>query len=141
MAEREADMEEDAGDLPAREGDNDSDREEDEGLFFWMVNEDMEEDDEDDEVEDEQPVDTEASESFELDTPAERSGQHAIPQSSSRLCYSRKQRLCVRWSIQGDAWLYCVSRNEWKPFKHSHTESPRLEEIHRITHLSVLCRK
>uniref|UniRef100_A0A8C6Q0D8 Kelch domain containing 2 n=1 Tax=Nothobranchius furzeri TaxID=105023 RepID=A0A8C6Q0D8_NOTFU len=25
-----------------------------------------------------------------------------------------------------DAWLYCVSKNEWKPFKHSHTESPRL---------------
>uniref|UniRef100_A0A3B4UT23 Kelch domain containing 2 n=1 Tax=Seriola dumerili TaxID=41447 RepID=A0A3B4UT23_SERDU len=25
-----------------------------------------------------------------------------------------------------DAWLYCVSKNEWKPFKHSHTQSPRL---------------
>ncbi|KAJ0063299.1 hypothetical protein NL108_015778 [Boleophthalmus pectinirostris] len=25
-----------------------------------------------------------------------------------------------------DAWLYCVSKNEWKPFKHSHTENPRL---------------
>ncbi|MBN3298790.1 KLDC2 protein, partial [Amia calva] len=25
-----------------------------------------------------------------------------------------------------DAWLYCVSKNEWKPFKHSNTESPRL---------------
>ncbi|KAL6478117.1 hypothetical protein MHYP_G00139520 [Metynnis hypsauchen] len=25
-----------------------------------------------------------------------------------------------------DAWLYCVSTNEWRPFKHSHTESPRL---------------
>ncbi|XP_029937914.1 kelch domain-containing protein 2 [Myripristis murdjan] len=25
-----------------------------------------------------------------------------------------------------DAWLYCVSKNEWKPFKHSHMESPRL---------------
>uniref|UniRef100_A0A3Q4I869 Kelch domain containing 2 n=1 Tax=Neolamprologus brichardi TaxID=32507 RepID=A0A3Q4I869_NEOBR len=25
-----------------------------------------------------------------------------------------------------DAWLYSVSKNEWKPFKHSHTESPRL---------------
>ncbi|XP_030638251.1 kelch domain-containing protein 2 [Chanos chanos] len=25
-----------------------------------------------------------------------------------------------------DAWLYCVSRNEWAPFKHNHTDSPRL---------------
>ncbi|XP_018619609.1 kelch domain-containing protein 2 [Scleropages formosus] len=25
-----------------------------------------------------------------------------------------------------DAWLYCISRNEWKPYKHSNTESPRL---------------
>lgn len=25
-----------------------------------------------------------------------------------------------------DAWLYCVSKNEWKPFNHSHTTSPRL---------------
>ncbi|XP_046874360.1 kelch domain-containing protein 2 isoform X2 [Hypomesus transpacificus] len=25
-----------------------------------------------------------------------------------------------------DAWLYCVSKNEWKSFKHGHTESPRL---------------
>uniref|UniRef100_A0A8C7FLC8 Kelch domain containing 2 n=1 Tax=Oncorhynchus kisutch TaxID=8019 RepID=A0A8C7FLC8_ONCKI len=26
----------------------------------------------------------------------------------------------------GDAWLYCVSKNEWQQFKHNHTESPRL---------------
>lgn len=25
-----------------------------------------------------------------------------------------------------DAWLYCVSTNEWRPFKHNHEESPRL---------------
>uniref|UniRef100_A0AAV2JGQ5 Kelch domain-containing protein 2 n=1 Tax=Knipowitschia caucasica TaxID=637954 RepID=A0AAV2JGQ5_KNICA len=25
-----------------------------------------------------------------------------------------------------DAWLYCVSSNEWKPFKHSHSDKPRL---------------
>ncbi|XP_028677834.1 kelch domain-containing protein 2 [Erpetoichthys calabaricus] len=25
-----------------------------------------------------------------------------------------------------DAWLYCISRNEWKPFKHNHMENPRL---------------
>lgn len=25
-----------------------------------------------------------------------------------------------------DAWIYCVSKNEWKTFRHSHTESPRL---------------
>lgn len=25
-----------------------------------------------------------------------------------------------------DAWMYCVSKNEWKPFKHNNTQSPRL---------------
>ncbi|XP_067310896.1 kelch domain-containing protein 2 [Pseudorasbora parva] len=25
-----------------------------------------------------------------------------------------------------DAWLYCVSTNEWRPFSHEHTERPRL---------------
>lgn len=76
-----AEMEEDVGDLPAREDDNDSDRDEDDRLFAWMVNDDMDEDEEEDEVEeveDEQPLDTEASESFELDTPAERSGHIAV---------------------------------------------------------------
>lgn len=74
MAERMAEMEEDIGDVPAGEDDNDSDRDEDDRLFAWMVNDDMDED----EVEDEQPLDTEASESFELDTPAERSGHIAV---------------------------------------------------------------
>ncbi|XP_056248765.1 kelch domain-containing protein 2-like [Seriola aureovittata] len=81
MAERMAEMEEDIGDLPAREDDNDSDRDEDDRLFAWMVNDDMDEDEEEDEVEeleDEQLLDTEASESFELDTPAERSGHIAV---------------------------------------------------------------
>lgn len=27
--------------------------------------------------------------------------------------------------LSGDAWLYYVSKNEWKPFKHSHTGRPR----------------
>lgn len=74
-------MEEDIGDLPAEEDDNDSDREEDDRLFAWMVNDDM--DEEDEEVEDEQPLDTEASESFELDTPAERSGHIAVVDRNS----------------------------------------------------------
>lgn len=78
MAERMAEMEEDMGEVPAGEDDNDSDREEDERLFAWMVNDDMDEDEEDEEVEDEQPLETEASESFELDTPAERSGHIAV---------------------------------------------------------------
>ncbi|KAA8582076.1 hypothetical protein FQN60_008816, partial [Etheostoma spectabile] len=80
IAEIMAAMEEDIGDLPAEEDDNDSDREDDDRLFAWMVNDDMdeEEEDEDEEVEDEQPLDTEASESFELDTPAERSGHIAV---------------------------------------------------------------
>lgn len=83
-------MEEDIGDVPAEEDDNDSDRDEGGRLFAWMVNDDMdedeeeeeeEEDDDDDdeeEVEDEQLLDTEASESFELDAPAERSGHIAV---------------------------------------------------------------
>lgn len=25
-----------------------------------------------------------------------------------------------------DAWLYCISKNEWKPYKHNHGKSPRL---------------
>lgn len=25
-----------------------------------------------------------------------------------------------------DGWLYCISRNEWKPFKHNNAEKPRL---------------
>lgn len=78
MAERMAEMEEDMGDVPAGEDDNDSDRDEDDRLFAWMVNDDMDEDEEDEEAEDEQPLDTEASESFELDSPAERSGHIAV---------------------------------------------------------------
>lgn len=27
--------------------------------------------------------------------------------------------------LSGDAWLYCVSKNEWKPYKHNHTQRPR----------------
>ncbi|TMS21563.1 Kelch domain-containing protein 2 [Larimichthys crocea] len=92
MAERMAEMEEDIGDVPAEEDDNDSDRDEGGRLFAWMVNDDMDEDDEEEEeeeedddddddeeeVEDEQLLDTEASESFELDAPAERSGHIAV---------------------------------------------------------------
>lgn len=75
-----ADMEADAGGQPAREGDGDSDGEEDDRLFVWMANEEMDaEDDGDGDVEAvEQPVDTEASESFELEAPAERSGHIAV---------------------------------------------------------------
>ena len=86
MAERVAEMEEDIGDQPAGEDDNDSDRDEEERLFAWMVNDDMDEDEEDEEeeeeeaeeVEEEQPLDTEVSETFEVDTPAERSGHIAV---------------------------------------------------------------
>ncbi|KAI4804852.1 hypothetical protein KUCAC02_026464 [Chaenocephalus aceratus] len=87
MAERVAEMEEDIGDQPAGEDDNDSDRDEEERLFAWMVNDDMDQDEEDEEeeeeeaeeeVEEEQPLDTEVSETFEVDTPAERSGHIAV---------------------------------------------------------------
>lgn len=76
-----AGIEEDVFDLPAGEDDNDSDRDEDERLFAWMVNDDMdeeEEEQEEEEVEDEELLDFESSELFELDTPAERSGHIAV---------------------------------------------------------------
>lgn len=80
MAERMAELEEEVGHLPPGEDDNDSDIDEDDRLFAWVINDAMDEDEEDEEeeVEDEQPLDTEASESFELDSPAERSGHIAV---------------------------------------------------------------
>lgn len=78
MAERMAEMEEDIGDQPAGEEDNDSDRDEDDRQFPWMVNDDMDEDEEDDEVEDDEQVLVSVASDFELDTPAERSGHIAV---------------------------------------------------------------
>lgn len=74
MAER---IDEEGGDmerLPPEEVDNDSD--DDVDRLFDLMHEG--EEDEEEEVEDEQPLNTEASESFELDTPAERSGHIAV---------------------------------------------------------------
>ncbi|KAK9533815.1 hypothetical protein VZT92_008910 [Zoarces viviparus] len=71
MAERLAEMEDDIGDLPARQDGNDLNRDGDERLFPWMANDDMDED--------EQPLlYDEVPESFELDTPAVRSGHIAV---------------------------------------------------------------
>lgn len=77
MEERMAEpAEEVAQQLPVENDDSDG---EEGGLFAWLVNDNMEdEDDEEVEAEDEQPLDTEASESFELDAPAERSGHIAV---------------------------------------------------------------
>lgn len=79
MEEGHAELEDENAQVPPGEDDNDSE-DEDDGLFAWVINEGMDEDEEDEEeeVEDEQPLDTEASESFELDTPAERSGHIAV---------------------------------------------------------------
>lgn len=74
MAERIDEEGEDMGRLPPEEVDNDLD--DDVDRLFELMHEG--EDDEEEEVEDEQPLDTEASESFELDTPAERSGHIAV---------------------------------------------------------------
>lgn len=60
--------------LPPEEVDNDSD--DDVDRLFELMHEGEEDDEED--VEDEQLLDTEASESFELDAPAERSGHIAV---------------------------------------------------------------
>lgn len=62
--------------LPPEEDDNDSDDEVD--RLFELMHEGEEDEEEEEEVEDEQPLDTESSESFELDTPAERSGHVAV---------------------------------------------------------------
>ncbi|XP_075874158.1 kelch domain-containing protein 2 isoform X2 [Nelusetta ayraudi] len=85
MEERMAEPAEEVAQQPENE---DSDGEEGGRMFAWVVNDNMEEDDEEEEeeeeeeedvdVEDEQPLDTEASESFELDAPAERSGHIAV---------------------------------------------------------------
>lgn len=72
-----AEMEEDIGDQPAGEDDNDSDRDEDDRLFAWVVNDGMDEDEEDEVEDDEQPLVSVVSD-FELDTPAERSGHVAV---------------------------------------------------------------
>lgn len=63
--------------LPPEEDDNDSDDEVD-GLFEVMHEGEEDEEEEEAEDEDEQPLDTESSEPFELDTPAERSGHVAV---------------------------------------------------------------
>ncbi|XP_014873027.1 kelch domain-containing protein 2 [Poecilia latipinna] len=75
MAEREAGMEEDAGNLPARHG---NDREEDRRRLFGMVDEDEQPGDEDELLGDEDDEEAEAPESVELDAPAERSGHIAV---------------------------------------------------------------
>lgn len=78
MAERRAGLEEE---IEPGEEDHDSDIDEDDRLFAFVIHNGMDEDEEDEEeeeVEDEQPLDTEASESFELDAPAERSGHIAV---------------------------------------------------------------
>lgn len=62
--------------LGPEEDDNDSDDEVD--RLFELMHEGEEDEEEEEEVEDEQPLDTESSESFELDTPAERSGHVAV---------------------------------------------------------------
>lgn len=71
---------------PAVEDNEDSEGEEGGRVFAWVVNDNMEDEDDEEEdeveVDDEQPLDTEASESFELDAPAERSGHVAVVDES-----------------------------------------------------------
>lgn len=83
MEERMVEPAEEVAQQPPVEENDESDGEEGGRMFAWVVNDNMEEDEEDEddeevEVEDEQPLDTEASESFELDAPAERSGHIAV---------------------------------------------------------------
>lgn len=71
-----ADVQEDP---PAGEDDNDSDRDDEDRLFVWMVNnDDGDEDEEEEEEVEEEQFETEGSETFELDAPAERSGHVAV---------------------------------------------------------------
>uniref|UniRef100_A0AAQ5ZMH7 Kelch domain containing 2 n=1 Tax=Amphiprion ocellaris TaxID=80972 RepID=A0AAQ5ZMH7_AMPOC len=117
MAERMAEMEEDIGDVPAGEDDNDSDRE-DERIFAWMGNDDMEEDEEDEEVEDEQQLDTEASELFELDTPAERSGHIAVVDRNIMYVWggyknSQNHGFFDLYLPRNEVWTYNMESGVW----------------------------
>lgn len=128
MAERMADMEEDVGEVPAREDDNDSDRDENDGLFAWIENDDMDEDEEEEleeEVEavdllleDEPLLDTEASESFELDIPAERSGHIAVVDRNVMYVWggyknAQTEGFFDLYLPRNDIWTYSMETAVW----------------------------
>lgn len=120
MAER---IDEEGGDmerLPPEEVDNDSD--DDVDRLFELMHEG--EEDEEEEVEDEQPLDTEASESFELDTPAERSGHIAVIDRNIMFVWGGYK---VRRSLYVNATMttvYHLSGYETKFFSSSDKECP-----------------
>lgn len=96
MAERIDEEREEMEHLPPEEDGNDSDDEVD--RLFELMHDG--EEDEEEEVVDEQPLDTEASESFELDTPAERSGHVAVIDRNTMYVWGGYN---VRRSLHADA--------------------------------------
>uniref|UniRef100_A0A8C9Z5P2 Kelch domain containing 2 n=1 Tax=Sander lucioperca TaxID=283035 RepID=A0A8C9Z5P2_SANLU len=81
-----------------------------------MVNDDM--DEEDEEVEDEQPLDTEASESFELDTPAERSGHIAVVDRNSMYVWggyknAQNHGFFDFYLPRNEIWTYNMESGVW----------------------------
>lgn len=123
MAER---MEEVDDEIAAAERDNDSDREEDDErvVFAWMdhgLEEDAEEEEEEleeVEVEDDQPLETEASESFELDTPAERSGHVAVVDRSTMYVWggyknAQNHGFFDLYLPRNEVWMYSMETGVW----------------------------
>lgn len=120
MAERMADVQEDP---PAGEDDNDSDGDEEDRLFVWMVNNDNPDEDEEDEEEEveEEQLETEGSETFELDAPAERSGHVAVVDGNVMYVWGGyKVRPAVQFSLNlqpfkkiplKQSYVFCLCKN------------------------------
>lgn len=67
---------------------------------------------------------------LEVSPPSERRWvrltQRSVAAKDTFFCWSELwNEGCFVFCLPGDAWLYYVSKNEWKPFKHSHTGRPR----------------
>ena len=103
--------------LPPEEVDNDSD--DDVDRLFELMQEG--EEDEEEEVEDEQLLDIEASESFDSDTPAERSGHIAVIDRNIMFVWGGYK---VRRSLPADATVYHLSGYEAKLYSSSDIECP-----------------
>ncbi|TNM95315.1 hypothetical protein fugu_016398 [Takifugu bimaculatus] len=117
MAERIDQDGEEMDRLPPEEDDNDSDDEVDR-LFELMHEGEEDEEEEEEEVEDEQPLDTESSESFELDTPAERSGHVAVIDRNTMYVWggyknAQNHRFFDLYLPRTEIWAYNIESGVW----------------------------
>uniref|UniRef100_A0A674PJ81 Kelch domain containing 2 n=1 Tax=Takifugu rubripes TaxID=31033 RepID=A0A674PJ81_TAKRU len=76
------------------------------------------EEEEEEEVEDEQPLDTESSESFELDTPAERSGHVAVIDRNTMYVWggyknAQNHRFFDLYLPRTEIWAYNIESGVW----------------------------